>query len=73
LALGVVFELCPDSVHVRFQVLHRAHASYLLYRQGEEEAAHDHRKQHDGEPPRHAERLVEVQQHSAEDAYYGTE
>src|SRR5215212_648900 len=72
LPLGVVFELCSDPVHVWFQVLHRSHASDLPYRKGEEEAAHDHRQQHDREPPRHAERLMEVQQYSAEDAYYGT-
>src|ERR671921_352670 len=73
LPLGVVFELRSDSVHVRFQILHGAHASHLFYRQGEEEATHDHRQQHDREPPRRAKRLMEVQKYCAEDAHYGTE
>src|SRR5215212_10509283 len=73
LPLGIILELGADPIHVRFQILHRAHAPDLLYRQREEEAAYYHRQHHDRKPPGYAERLMEVQQYSTEDIDDGAE
>src|SRR5215207_1182297 len=71
LPLRIVPELGADLVHLRFQILHRAHASDLLHRKREKQATHDHRQHNDRKPPRGAYRLMEVQQDGPEDVHYG--
>src|SRR5215210_7418019 len=52
LLLDVVFVLGPNPVHVRFQVLHPAHALDLAVGDREEQRAHNDGEHDDGQPPR---------------------
>src|SRR5215207_5905306 len=73
LPLRIVLELGTDLVHLRFQILHRAHAPDLLHRQREQQATHDHRQHHDRQPPRRSDSLMKVEQYRTEDVNYGAE
>ena len=66
LLLDVVFVLGPDSVHVRFQVLHPAHAPNLAVGDREEQCTYDDGEHDDGQPPRHAPTVVERDPHEVE-------
>src|SRR3712207_6675737 len=61
LLLAVVSVPAPDTLQLRPELLHGAHAPYLLQRQREEGGPHRERQEDDGEPPRGTERVEEVQ------------